>query len=244
MPLPVTPGRRRKFRRWFRWCRMTLLISVLLLLGSLVYLNRVGLRGFVTARLVSRLRARGVKLNFTRLRLRWYHGLVAENISLGRADDPFGPHLSMAEADIRLDPAALRRLRLHVDSLQLHDGRLVLPLISSNGPPERFVVNGIMTELRLLPEDRWELDHFQASCLGAKINLSGTLANASAVRDWQFARGTNQPPGLWQTQLRQAVTIAKQMRFGRPPEIMVTVNGDARIPAGISVYLRCRAREA
>src|SRR5216117_2745964 len=195
-------------------------------------------------RLVSELRARGVILKFTRMRLRWYHGLVAENISLGRADDPVGPHLSVVQADIKLDPAALRRLRLHVNSLRLREGRLVLPLISSNGPPDQFVVNGIMTELRLLPQDRWELDHFQAFCLGAKINLSGTLANASAVRDWQFTRGTNQPTGLWQSQLRQAVKIARQMHFGDPPEITVTVNGDALVPASIGVELRFRAREA
>src|SRR6266516_4704790 len=235
---------RQKFGRCFRWCRITLLVMVLLLLGGLVYLNRVGLPQFLKVRLLSELRARGVDLNFTRLRLRWYHGLVAENISLGRADDTVGPHLSVGQADIKLDPSALRHLRLQVNSLRLHEGRLVLPLISPGGPPEQFVVNGIMTELHLLPQDRWELDHFQAFCLGGKINLSGALANASAVRDWQFARGTNQPPGLWQTQLRQAVKIARQMRFGHPPEIMVTVNGDARVPASINVDLRFPARQA
>src|SRR5437867_5533552 len=152
MPLSVTRGSRRRFlRRCFRWCRITLLVSVLLLLGALVYLNRVGLPEFLKARLVSELRARGVDLNFIRLRLRWYHGLVAENISLGRADDPVGPHLSLGEADIKLDPSALRHLRLHVSSLRLHEGRLVLPLIASNRPPEQFVVNRIMTDLRFLP---------------------------------------------------------------------------------------------
>src|SRR6266496_4154334 len=181
MPLPVTPGRRLKLRRWFRWCRVTLLFSVLLILGALVYLNRVGLPEFLKTRLVSELRARGVDVQFTRLRLRWYHGLVAENISLGRANDPVGPHLSLGEADIKLDPSALRRLRFHVNSLRIHEGRLVLPLISSNRPPERFVVNGIMTELRLLPQDRWELDHFQAFCLGAKIDRKSTRLNSSHV---------------------------------------------------------------
>src|SRR6266702_3969492 len=102
MPPIVRPRFRQKFRRWFRWCRIILLFSVLLLVCALVYLNRVGLPEFLKARLVSELRARGVALNFTRLRLRWYHGLVAENISLGRADDTFGPHLSVGEADIRL----------------------------------------------------------------------------------------------------------------------------------------------
>jgi hypothetical protein len=243
MPSNVTPPLRGRFRRWFRWCRITLLLTILSLLGVLIYLNRVGVPEFLKARLVSELHARGVNLNFTRLRLRWYRGFVAENISLGRANDPVGPHFSLGQADIKLDPLALRRLRLHVDSLQLREGRLVLPLIASNRPPEQFVVNRIMAELRLLPEDRWELDHFEAFCLGAKINLSGTLANASAVRDWQFALGTNQP-GLWQTHLRQAIAMAKQMRFGRPPEIMVVVNGDARVPTGINVDLRFRAHEA
>src|SRR5438445_8502394 len=112
MPPAVKPGFRQKFRRCFRWCRITLLFLVLLLLGGLVYLNRVGLPEFLKTRLVSELRARGVNFNFTRLRLRWYRGLVAENISLGRTDDPAGPHLSIGEADLKLNPAALRRLRL------------------------------------------------------------------------------------------------------------------------------------
>src|ERR1043165_3521437 len=148
---PVTPGFRRRFRRCFRWCRILLLFSAFLLVCGLVYWNAVGLPIFLKTRLVSELRALGIDLQFTRLRLRWYHGLVAENISLGRAEDPVGPHFSLAEADIKLDPAALRRFRLQIDSLRLRQGRLVWPLISSNGPPERFVVNGIMTELRLLP---------------------------------------------------------------------------------------------
>src|SRR5438309_11973791 len=90
MPPTTKPGFRQRFRCYFRWCRISLLFFVLLLLGSLTYLNRVGLPEFLKARLVSELRARGVILNFTRMRLRWYHGLVAENVSLGRADDPPG----------------------------------------------------------------------------------------------------------------------------------------------------------
>src|SRR2546422_182595 len=84
----------------------------------------------------------------------------------------------------KLGRAALHRFHFQVNSLLLHDCQLVLPLPSTNQPPEQFVVNNIITELRLLPNDQWKLDHFQAVCLGAKINLSGTLTNASAVRNW------------------------------------------------------------
>ena len=244
MPPTAKPGFRQRFRCYFRWCRISLLFLVLLLLGSLTYLNRVGLPEFLKARLVSELRARGVILKFTRMRLRWYHGLVAENLSLGRADDPAGPHLSMGEADLRLDRTALHKLHFQINSLLLHDGQLVVPLVSTNEPPERFIVNNIVTELHLLPDDQWQLDRFQALCLGARVNLSGTLANASAIRDWQFKRATNQPPGLWQRQLLQLVKISRQMQFSRPPDILLNVRGDARDPASITADLRFSARHA
>jgi hypothetical protein len=244
MPSSVTQGFWQRFRRYFRWCRISFLSLVLLLLGCLLYLNRVGLPGFLKARLVSELRARGIIVQFTRMRLRWYHGLVAQEVSLGRADDPAGPHLTIGEADLKLDRAALYKLRLQINSLVLHDGRLVLPLVSSNEPPEQFVLSNIMTELHLLPNDRWELDHFQALCLGARIDLSGTLTNASAVRGWRYRSATNRPPVLWQAQLRQAVKIARQMRFSQPPEMLLSLRGDAREPARITADLRFTARAA
>src|SRR5205823_8603208 len=206
MPPSAKQGIRQRLRRYIRWCRISFLLLILLLLGALTYLNRVGLPEFLKARLVAELRARGVVLEFTRMRLRWYHGLVAENVHLGRADDA-GPHLTIGEADLKLDRAALHKLRFQVNSLLLHDGRLVLPLASANQPPEQFVVNHFTTELHLLPGDRWELERFQADCLGATIHLSGTLTNASMIRNWQLIRTTNQPPGLWQAQLRQVVRI-------------------------------------
>src|SRR5882724_2296681 len=103
MPPIARQGFWQRLRRYFRWCRISLLLLVLLLLGGLTYLNRVGLPEFLKARLVAELRARGVVLEFTRMRLRWYHGLVAENVHLGRADDPAGPRISIGEADLKLD---------------------------------------------------------------------------------------------------------------------------------------------
>src|SRR5207244_8958644 len=74
--------------------------------------------------------------------------------------------------------------------------------------------------------------------------LSGTLTNASAVRNWQFQGATNQPPGLWQTQLRQVVKVARQMQFSRPPDVLLDVSGDAREPASLTADLRLAARAA
>ena len=82
------------------------------------------------------------------------------------------------------DWRSLWKLRLEITSLSVREGRLTIPLVSSNEPTARLVVDRIQTELRLLPGDRWELDRFDAESLGAKVSLQGTLTNASAVQNW------------------------------------------------------------
>jgi hypothetical protein len=244
MPAPVKQRFWQKCRRTLRWCRFLFYGLIVFLLGCLLYLNRIGLPDFLKKKLVAELRSHGVALEFARMRLRWLRGLVAEDVSLGRAAQSGGPELSIAEVAIKLDPAALVRLRLHASSLMLRNGRLVVPLVATNEPPQRFVVENIETELRLLPDDQWELDKFQALCFGARVNLSGTLTNASAVRKWQFQRTTNQAPDLWLTQLRHANRIVQEMRFGQPPEINLDIRGDASDPASITADFRFNARRA
>jgi hypothetical protein len=81
----------RNCRTYFRRVRITVWLVILALLGGLVYLNRVGLPGFAKKPLLEKVRARGFDLQFSRLRLSWYHGLVAENVRFGRADEPLSP---------------------------------------------------------------------------------------------------------------------------------------------------------
>ena len=67
-------------RRLFRWCRITVLLVLLGVVISGIYLNQVGIPDFIKQPLLAKLRARGVELQFTRLRLRWYRGIVAEHV--------------------------------------------------------------------------------------------------------------------------------------------------------------------
>ena len=68
---PAKPRRRfwRIARRLFRWCRIVVWLGVLALLILLLWLHNYGLPDFVKQRLVFELRARGVELRFTRMRL-------------------------------------------------------------------------------------------------------------------------------------------------------------------------------
>src|SRR4051812_4709168 len=134
-------------RLYFRRFRMTIWVLFLLLFGVLVYLNQVGLPGFVKRPLVEKLRARGLDLQFSRLRLRWFQGVVADNVRFGQANQPESPQLLLSELQIRLNAQALTRLQLQVDSVMLRQGRLLLPFFDTNGVLRQMSLENMQSEL-------------------------------------------------------------------------------------------------
>src|SRR5919109_242413 len=226
-----------RIRRPFRWCRIALWSLLLLLLSSFLYLNVIGVPDFLKARLVAELRSRGIDLQFSRLRWRWFQGLVAESVQVGGTKRAESPVLSVAEVAVKLDPPQLRKFRFRVASLGLRHGRLTVPLSSADEPTPPLIVNDIMTELRLLPNDRWELEHFHASCLGARLNVTGTLTNASAIRQWRAKTSTQPTPGRWRQHFIRTLKLGEQIHFSQPPQITLALRGDARNPAGVRADL-------
>src|SRR6266478_3041303 len=173
-------------RIYFRRFRIMVWLLVLVLVGFVFYLNHVGLPDFVKNPLLEKLRARGIDLQFSRLRIRWYQGIVAENVRFGRASDPLSPKLTAAEVRLQFNQPALKKLQFQLDSLLLRQGRLVWPVPETNNPSRQLTVDHIQTDLRLLPNDQWALDNFRATFAGGNIQVSGILTNASAARDWKF----------------------------------------------------------
>src|SRR5262245_27534902 len=158
---------------YFRRFRMGMWLVILFFLGALLYLNQVGLPGFVKAPLLAKLRARGLDLQFTRLRWRFDRGIVAENVRFGSATaEESGPRLSVKEVQLPLDYKALMKFRFQASGLVLRQGQLSWPVRETNGPPRELTVEGIQTELHLLPGDLWRLDNFQAQFAGAQIHLA------------------------------------------------------------------------
>src|SRR5215831_8969103 len=150
----------RRCRICFRWCRITLWLVILLLVSALGYLNQVGLPDFAKKPLLEKLRSLGIDLQFSRLRLRWYRGIVAENVRFERANEPLTPQLRLNEVEVRLNHKALRHLQVQVDSLVLREGTFVWPLADTNPGPSELSIENIQTDLRFLPDDQWSLDHF------------------------------------------------------------------------------------
>ena len=96
----------------------------------------------------------------------------------------------------------------------------------------------MQTDLRLLPGDEWSLDDFTATFAGANLHLSGTITNASSIRDWTFLHGRKRAPleaGLWQRRLDNLAHTLDQIHFPSPPDLIVNVRGDGRDPQSFFV---------
>jgi len=231
-------GQRRISRRAFRWvCRLIVLL-VLLLLAAAIYLEKAGVPGFVKTRMVKAIRARGWEVEFSSLRFHWYRGIIAENMQLQRARGRPGPVIFLDEAACRLDGKALRNFDLQPQSVRLRGGRIIWPFRETNQQTVTFGLDKVGGELLFKPNDQWQLRSLSAEVLGASLLLSGTLSNASVVRDWKFPKSTKQTPEATQALWRRIVATAARVRFIGQPQLITRFNGDARDLQSLNAELR------
>jgi hypothetical protein len=226
----------RTCRVYFRRFRIAVWFAILMSLVALLYLNQIGLPDFAKKPLVEKLRARGLDLRFSRLRLSWFRGLVAENARFGRPDEPLSPHLTVREVQLRFNHQALARLQFQIDALVLRHGRLVWPIVETNGPQRELALEDIQSHLRFLPDDLWALDQFTARFAGVNFELSAIVTNASAIRDWKvFQPRPAGPAGATRPDLRKLADTLERIHFSESPEIRLDVRGDAREPTSFTV---------
>lgn len=234
----------RKCRIYFRRLRIAGLLALLALLGLLVYLNQVGLPDFIKRPVLTELRTHGVDLEFSRLRLRWHRGIVAEEVRFGQTEEPRMPRLAAREVEIDLNPRALTRMQFLVDAISLRGGTLHVPLPDTNAPA-RLRVEDIEARLRFLPGDEWTLDDFRARFAGANFFLSGTVTNASAIRHWKFARSTRaERETSVPDQLRRLADTLERISFVTPPELRLVLEGDALDLRSFAARLVLKAADA
>ncbi|MBM3876581.1 MAG: hypothetical protein FJ386_07675 [Verrucomicrobia bacterium] len=225
-------------RRLFRRLRIACLLLVLGGVAGFIYLNQIGLPGFAKRRLQAELHARGLDIEFERVRLRWYRGIVAEKLTVAAPARMKGASLFIAEMEIRLDPDALRRRQIKVPSIAVREGRLVWPVAVSNEPPRELVAAGITTELRFLPNETWELEKFTGRLNDFPVTLGGAVTHASRLR----ARAASADPGVstgrGASLLRRGLDEMDRIQFESQPELALDVRADARDGGGFDARVK------
>ncbi len=190
------PVRKRRFWRlcriYFRRFRMLVWLVSLVLLGSVVYLNQIGLPGFIKRPMLEKLRAQGIDLQFSRLRWRFYQGIVAENVTFGKANDTGGPKASATEVLVSLNRQALRHFQLQVDTLRVRHGQIILPVADTNQPGRELAVKDIQTDLvnwrASPPPSRALSSSFPARSATPRPFENGNSALPSVLRPPVFGR--------------------------------------------------------
>ena len=223
----------------FKWFRVSILLLILSVILAVLFLHSAGLPVSAQKRITAQLRGYGWDVQFSKLRLRWYRGIVAEDLVLSRADTMDGPNLFVETAEFRLNSQALRHLNLQANSVLLSGARLIWPVVSTNHPRQAFVLDHVGGELFFHPDDRWELRSLRARALGANIHLRGDLTNAALVRDWKLPRREGpKVPGRERDFWSEFFARARQVRAVVPPEINVVFAADARDPRTLDATVK------
>lgn len=229
-----------KWRTRFRICRICVWLFILALVCVVFWLNQIGFPDFVKRPLIDALRQHGIALEFVRLRLNFVRGLVADNVRIG-GESPDSPTLSLQEVQLQINYHALLRQKWQLDGVVLRNGKFVLPVSASNEPLVALTFDHIQTELRFQTNDVWALDNFQANFAGAKIILSGQVANASAVSNWGMLHGKRGLRGASQSQLKKIETTLSEIHFNRNSQVSLNVHGDAQHINSFFVFLTVNA---
>jgi hypothetical protein len=235
------PGFWRQCRRTLRWLRFAVWGVALAVLLALAWFHLIGLPGFLKTRLVHTLQQRGVELEFSRMRLRYPRGLVAENVRLGESQNPSQPVFTAGEVQLRLDYPALLRGRLQLDGLVLRNGTFTLPL----SPTNSLALLNLQTELRFPTNEVWQLDHFQADFAGVHLSLAGAITHPLALRDWPvFSGQTSTNHGLAAGSLQNFSDTLGKIHFTGRPQLNLRVDGDAHDIHSFVVQLNADVPEA
>jgi hypothetical protein len=220
------PGFWRKCRVAFRWTRYVVWLLVLIMLLALGWANVIGIPDFLQKRIAVALREHGVPVEFARMRWRFIHGIVAENVIIGDiANRASKPLLTAGQIQLRLDYGALLKRKFQLSGVVLRGGILTLPVTPTN----RLEFLEIQTEVRFQPDETWSLDELRADFSGAKFLVSAQVAHAPEAMNWDVFTGKNAGAhGAVANSLKDFADTLAKIKFTAPPQINAQISGDAR----------------
>ena len=207
----------------------------------LVHLNQIGLPGFIKGPLLEQLRARGLNLEFSRLRVRIGRGLVAEHVTVEHPGERAGELFFAEELQLKLGWAPLWNFSIpEIQSLRIRNGEVTIPIPAEPGaPPYLFRVNQVMGRVVFLSAEEWELQSLEAACHGGRFRAFGSFTNASILRR---VRNPKQPiSDAWKKPLLEFGRALDRARFADPPLLSVAFHADLRFPERATADIELRA---
>lgn len=239
------------WRRWVRGCRWAFracrwLVWALLgvLVAALWYLDRVGLPEMLKRPLQERVRRHGLELEFARLRLRWFAGILADQVKVRPLGTPDAPQLEADHVRLDLQLRDLWRGRWEVEGLEVVQGRFASVAGGDDRRDFPWDVEGLNLRIRFLPGDTWRVEEARAVLGPVRCRISGVLSNATALRQWSGWKGLRRSgEGDSRDGAGQALDWRSWLgrtTFSASPEMVGTFEGDGRAPEQLRLRWQMR----
>lgn len=187
--------------------------------------------------IVKEFRKAGVEVKIHRLTLDPFRGLVAKQVTVLDARDK---KLALAWVDevlLGVNYAAAMRGETFLDSADLRDANLWLPLDPKVKASPKITITKLNARLFLPPRQIY-LAKAQAEVQGIQVFATGRLINPQAWDPKQNRHTAVMEIG------QEVLQELEKMKFGSPaPTMTIEFSGDLAQPDQIQADLRCRARE-
>ncbi len=230
---PAVARRRGRWGRRFAW-----LAVVAALLGTLLWAGwYVYNRGFTRKwreQLTAELRRRGFDFTATRLTLNPFEGLVAEDADLYLLDEH---HTHLAEINrvaVDIDVRHLIQGKSFLNSLDLRDTRLTLPVDMADPEGPMLKVRHLNAKVSFLP-DEVRVTQAQGDFYGLQISASGSLLNPKSFSPSGTPAGPDERARRRQWARTVTSEIEKVHADRSPPGLDIRFQGDLAQPADLRV---------
>src|SRR5438034_8829699 len=173
---PFTRFRKRTWRKRIALglIRLTVLAAMVAIIGGGYYLARRGFGREWRYRVVEELHKRGVEADIGRLTLDPFRGLVARNVRIFDYKNRENTLALISEVSLDINYAALIHNQSFLNSLDVRDAQITLPLKMAAGKGEKAQLTNFRAHVYFPPEQIY-VSQAEGTFCGIRISAAGQL---------------------------------------------------------------------
>src|SRR5438093_7659679 len=210
---PFTRFRKRTWRKRIALSliRLTILATIVAVIGGGYYLARRGFGREWRYRVVEELHKRGVEADIGRLTLDPFRGLVARNVRIFDYKNRENTLARISEVSLDINYAALIHRQPFLNALDVRDAQITLPLKTEGGNADKVQLTNFRAHVYFPPEQIY-VSQAEGTLCGIRISATGQL-----IKRENYQPSPAISPEEWQRRLLLAQRVLNELQKFRFP---------------------------
>src|SRR5438067_5568375 len=204
--------------------RLVMFVAIAVSFGGGWYLAKRGFGRQWRYRVVEELHKRGVEASIGRLTLDPFRGLVARNVRIFDYKNRESTLARISEVSLDINYAALIHNQSFLNSLDVRDAQITLPLRMAAGKGEKAQLTNFRAHVYFPPEQIY-VSQAQGTVCGIRISAAGQL-----IKRQNYQPSSAPSPEEWQRRLVVAQRVLSELeKFSfptGPPSLQVKFSGN------------------